>query len=97
MSRTAEKIFGIAAGGLVAGLFEFLLVEGTLIAGGAYDLANEGYLADFLATGNASELLDFHEMNPGEVFGSLAVVASLVLLFFGLTRGGRARMRGVVT
>ncbi|MFQ5540943.1 MAG: hypothetical protein ACE5F4_01715 [Candidatus Paceibacteria bacterium] len=89
---TSDKLFKYAIGGGTVALFELLLIEWTFIAGGAYDLANGGYLSDFLETGHPSELLDLHELNFGEAFGSVAVVVSLAVLALGLR--SRARFSG---
>ncbi len=91
MARLIEKVLPFAAGAGLVGFLDFLLVEGAGAAGVAYDLANDGYLADFVRTGNPRELADVHELNFGEAVSLFAIVASLTLLFFAATRGGRGR------
>lgn len=86
MARLIEKMLPFAAGAGIVGFLDFLLVEGAGAAGVAYDLAHEGYIADFVATGDPRELLDLHELNFGESVSLIAVVASLTLLLFATRR-----------
>lgn len=95
MNKLGERIARVAVGASLATLFEFVLVESVLGGGIVYDLANGGYVSDFMKTGNPSELLDFNELNVAEMFGSVAIVVSLALLLFNLSRRSKGSNREV--
>jgi len=92
MARILEKILPFAAGAGLIGFLDFLLVEGAGATGVAYDLAYDGYLADFFQTKDPRELFELNELNFGEAISVFAIVASLTLLFF-TTRARKAFQR----
>lgn len=99
MSSFFKTVLSGVAGAGAVGAVDFLLVEGMGSAGVGYDLLNGGYLADYFKTGEARELLDFHELNPAEVTSIVAIVASFALLIFSLRtfRGKRSRRVNIDT